>query len=614
MKAVKYQLIASDTQTVTRMTPRSMKYRFLLIGWTLLWTTALLAQPHVELDISGLDKAMEENVRAHLGIARLVPQNGLIPFLPFEQDEPAMAITESNVRRLHRQATEEIGQALQPFGYYEPEVEAKLTRDGDTWRALYQVDTGPPTRIELVDIQISGAGQAHASILEARQTSHLQTGKRLLHSDYEATKQALLEAALAAGYLDARYQRAELRILKAQHIAQVQLLLDTGPRYFFGPVSIEQDILDPDFVQQFVHIEQGAPFNTDALLELQLALSDSGYFNRVEVDIRRAAAADFHVPVVITTEPAKTRRYGIGLGYGTDTGPRLSLATEFRRVNRRGHSVLADLRLSQILQSVGVQYKIPIGNVVSDRLIFSSQVVSETIADGGSSDRYTLGVSHNKAWGAMQRRLYINYQHEDFSLGEDDHSVNFFIPGFTLSQLSADDILFPRRGYTWSVDLRGASGLISDTAFARIDLAGKRVFPLGERGRLLLRSQLGAMSVQDFNLLPTSERFFTGGDQSVRGYDYQTLAPEDESGDVVGGHYLGVGSIELDYLFVGNFGAALFVDSGNAADDFLPSLKTGAGIGFRWRSPVGMLRIDIAHPFDDPDNNYRLHITIGPAL
>ena len=140
------------------------------------------------------------------------------------------------------------------------------------------------------------------------------------------------------------------------------------------------------------------------------------------------------------------------------------------------------------------------------------------------------------------------------------------------------------------------------------------MFPLGKRGRLLLRSRLGAMSVEDFTRLPTTERFFAGGDQSVRGYDYQKLAPEDDSGDVVGGQYLAVGSIELDYLFVGNFGAAVFVDSGNAADEFLPSLKTGAGIGFRWRSPVGMLRIDIAHPFDDPDDNYRLHITIGPTL
>jgi translocation and assembly module TamA len=140
------------------------------------------------------------------------------------------------------------------------------------------------------------------------------------------------------------------------------------------------------------------------------------------------------------------------------------------------------------------------------------------------------------------------------------------------------------------------------------------VHPLGSKGRIIGRGQLGYTNVDDFSRLPASERFFAGGDQSVRGYDYQKLAPVDSSGEVVGGQYLAVGSIELDYLFVGNFGAAVFVDAGNADDTFLPQAKLGAGIGFRWRSPVGMLRVDLAHPFDDPDNNYRLHISIGPDL
>jgi translocation and assembly module TamA len=591
-----------------------MKHRYLLIVWALLWTPITMAAQRVELEISGLDKELRENVTAHLGIAELVRHSGLIPFMPGAEDRPAQAVTETDIRRLHRQATRDISAALQPFGYYEPVIDAQLSRDGDTWKAAYHVDTGPATRIEQVDIQISGAGQTDERILSARKASQLKTGRRLLHSDYETTKEKLLQAALASGYLDARYRLAQLRILKAQRQAQIQLLLDTGPRYFFGPIRIEQDILDPDFVQQFVHIKQGEPFNTNALLELQLALNDSSYFSRVEVDPQRAAATDFHVPIVITTEPSKPRRYAVGLGYGTDTGPRLSLASEFRRINRRGHGILADIQLSEILQSVGAQYQIPIGNLVSDRLIFSSRAEFETITDGGTSDRYTLGVSRNEGWRGLQRRLYFNYQHEDFSLGDDEGKVDFFIPGISLSQLRADDILFPRRGYSWTTDLRGSPGLISDTSFTRLDLAGKLVYPLSERGRLLLRSRLGAISVQDFSKLPATERFFAGGDQSVRGYEYQSLAPKDASGDVIGGQYLAVGSIELDYLLVGNFGAAVFVDSGNAADDFLPSPKTGAGIGFRWRSPVGMLRVDIAHPFDDGNDGYRLHISIGPSL
>ena len=101
----------------------------------------------------------------------------------------------------------------------------------------------------------------------------------------------------------------------------------------------------------------------------------------------------------------------------------------------------------------------------------------------------------------------------------------------------------------------------------------------------------------------------------MRGYGYQKLGPRDRSGDVVGGRYLASGSLELDYLFVGNFGGAVFVDAGNADDDFLPSPEVGAGAGLRWRSPVGMLRIDVAHPFDTNSNDdYRIHVSIGPEL
>ncbi len=175
-------------------------------------------------------------------------------------------------------------------------------------------------------------------------------------------------------------------------------------------------------------------------------------------------------------------------------------------------------------------------------------------------------------------------------------------------------MLFPRRGYSWSADVRGAPGLISATRFARIDAAVRGVFPLGSKGRIIGHGQLGALAVEEFSNLPSSERFFTGGDRSVRGYDYQELAPVDSSGEVVGGRYLAAAGIELDYLFVGNYGAAVFIDAGNADDAFPPRMKVGAGIGFRWRSPVGMLRVDVAHPFDDPDNNYRLHISIGPDL
>jgi translocation and assembly module TamA len=130
---------------------------------------------------------------------------------------------------------------------------------------------------------------------------------------------------------------------------------------------------------------------------------------------------------------------------------------------------------------------------------------------------------------------------------------------------------------------------------------------------MLAHAEAGAAVADQFFDLPPSQRFFTGGDRSVRGYDYQDIGPQNLVGETVGGRYLLAAGIEADYLIYGDFGAAVFFDAGDAFND-APDLQKGAGIGLRYRSPVGMIRLDFAHPFDDPDDSFRFHLSIGPDL
>ncbi len=571
------------------------------------------ASERVDVEVSGIEDELLDNVTAELGITQLVSKATLIPLPPVDEEE--IEVSEASIRRLHRAAPSEIRKALQPFGYYSPVIKPKLERQEDRWVASYQIDPGKPTLVENVDLGIQGEGHDNESLRKVLEATQLATGQRLQHLHYEETKAALIKTALAEGYLDAGFSRSEIRVQPRRHKAEITLILDTGRRYYFGDITIEQDILEQSLIERFVKIERGTPFSTDKLLKLQLALDDSGLFSRVEVDARRRDAKDLHIPVLIRTEPAKKWRFGTGLGFGTDTGPRLTLAAERRRINRRGHTILADSLLSGIEQSIGAQYKIPIGNLVSDRLVFSSELTWEDIADDGESRRLTLGVNRNERWRKFQRQLYIRFEREDFTIGKDDEIVNFFIPGMTLSRLKADNVLFPRRGYSWSGDLRGAAALlVSDTTFIRGMTTARAAWPLGEKARSLFRLQAGGMAVEDFSELPTTERFYAGGDRSVRGYKYQTLGPSDENGNNTGGRYLLTGSMEADYLIWKKWGAAVFVDAGNAADEFPPSLEVGAGAGLRWRSPVGMLRLDFAHPFSNSDDAFRIHISIGPDL
>ncbi|HUT40729.1 MAG TPA: outer membrane protein assembly factor [Gammaproteobacteria bacterium] len=575
-----------------------------------------IAQQTLELKISGVEGVLLDNVRANLGLSQYARTT---PGLPLPLPLPGMTGPQKlpaadEIRRLHRRAEKDIRAALQPYGYYEPVIESSLEQQGERWIASYRIVHGPPVLLQSVDIAISGAGAADPALDKVRNSTRLRAGERLQHPYYDATREALISAAVKAGYLDARYLKSQLRVNPAAHRADAILHLDTGLRFYFGPVTVEQDILNPGFVSRYVRIEEGEPFDTGKLLDLQLALGDSGYFDQVDLDVRRSETQDQRVPVIVHTLPAAHTRYTLGLGFGTDTGPRVTLGANYPRINRRGHGVKSELRLSAPAQNAAVHYMIPIRNLVSDRLVFGGELENAEVANSGSTRGYKLGVSQNVSLGAFQRRLYINYQHETFDLGTENDTVNFLIPGVGISKIKSDNVLFPRRGYSFNADLRGSPGLISATRFVRTEAGVRGVYPLGSKGRLIGRGQLGYTTVDDFDKLPASERFFAGGDQSVRGYDYQKLAPVDSSGEVIGGQYLAVGSIEMDYLFVGNFGAAVFVDAGNADDSFLPQPKVGAGIGFRWRSPVGMLRVDVAHPFDDPDNNFRLHISIGPDL
>jgi translocation and assembly module TamA len=591
-----------------------MRFSSSLFAITLIAVTAVAgASETVDVKITGIDKELLDNVTAQLGIAQLVKKPSLIP-LPSVGEQPE-EVTEASVRSLHRAARAEIRKALQPFGYYSPKITSSLEKSDQQWIASYKIDPGQPTLIASIELAIQGDGKDNADLRSVLDSTKLATGERLQHDYYESTKSALIKAALAAGYLDARYVRSEMRVNPKRRRAEISLILDTGLRYYFGDIHIDQQILDPSFIDVLVKIKRGMPFDTEKLLELQLALSDTGMFSRVEVDVQRKATENFHIPILIKTEPAKKWRFGTGLGFGTDTGPRLTLAAERRRINRRGHSIVADSLLSSVEQSVGALYKIPIGNLVSDRLVFSSKVTWEDVADDGEARRITLGVNRNERWRKFQRQLYLRFEREDFTIGDDDEIVNYFIPGATLSRLKADNVLFPRRGYSWSADVRGAAALVvSDTSFVRAEATGRAAYPLGERARALFRLQAGGMSVEDFGELPTTERFYAGGDRSVRGYKYQSLGPTDESGNNTGGRYLLAGSVEADYLIWKKWGAALFVDAGNADDNFPPDLEAGVGAGVRWRTPVGMLRLDVAHPLRNSNDNLRIHISIGPDL
>lgn len=567
------------------------------------------ANSPVKVTIKGIQGELRKNVRAFLSIA-----SGDVPKNP-----PAEL-----VRRLNARAPDEIRSALQPFGYYQPVIHSSLKKTDDHWQATYDIQQGPATHIRVSDVRVEGPG---SKALESTVRSiNLNPGNRLVQSVYENAKKTLLHAAYNHGYLDADFTRHVIQVHPDRQVADIHLVMETGPLYRFGHITIDQNILSQKFVQRFVTIPYGARFNIQRLLTLQQALSSSGYFSRAEIDIQKKKAHPYKgagesgtgtvarvVPVVIHTSPLKPQKYTAGVGYGTDTGPRIHGSVELRRLNRYGHSFQTNLQLSQIRQALTAQYRIPINNVAHDRLAFTASAIREKFG-GGTSRRYTVGTDRLDRWDGFERTISLDFVKERYRFSTESLNTHLLMPGFILSRTDTDQPLYPRYGYSITTNIRGAdTRLLSSTSFIQEDTTLRGILPLGPRGRFVTRVEIGATAVSNFRKLPPSQRFFAGGARSVRGYSYQSLGPKNSNGVVIGGRNLLVASAEIDYLVWGPYGFAVFFDSGNAYNHFPPHMKSGAGIGFRWRSPFGMVRLDFAHPLD---NRQLVHVdfSFGPDL
>lgn len=554
----------------------------------------------ITVEIEGVEGAIRDNVRAYLGIVQH-------EFDDAEDPDAAM------VRRLHGNAPGEIRNALQPFGYYDPDVETRLERTDGGWHARYRIHPGEPVRLTDVTLRIEGAGGDDEAFARLIEELPLTEGKPLNHADYESARSRFMELAADRGYLDAHWVRRSLRIDPDAREASAVLILDSGSRYRFGEIRFDDTVVSEDFLRRYLRFETGDPFEAGRLLDLQYALDDSDYFRRVRVNTRRDAVRDGRIPVDVELEARPKHRYTFGIGYGTDTGPRASVGRETRYTNDRGHRLRTDVRVAEIRSRISAQYTIPLEQPWRERLELNTSLGEEDIGDA-RSEQFEFGGQHITTGSGWQRGLSLQFQRSRDRIGDETTERDLVMPGIGLIRSRFDSPVYATRGYRLALELNGGTETFgSDVSFARLQVGADGVYRVWDRGRVLGRLQLGKVWVEPFEDLPLSQRFFAGGDQSVRGFDYQTLAPRNEDGDVIGGRYLAVASVEFEQLLVGNWGAAVFTDHGNAVNDLDEDLRTSVGVGLRYRSPVGMFRLDVAKATDG-DESARLHLSLGVNL
>ncbi|NGP53146.1 autotransporter assembly complex family protein [Thioalkalivibrio sp. XN8] len=554
----------------------------------------------IRVEISGVDREIEDNIRGSLTLLRLADRENL---------------SAAAVRRLHGRVPREAREAMRPFGFYRPHIESRLQLEGEQWLAVIDIDPGDPVIVSEIDVRLSGAGSGDEQLLRVIEQSPLRVGRRLRHQEHDRLRNSLQGVAAMRGYFEAQFEVRRLEVDVAESAARVVLHLDTGPRYRFGEVTIRQDILNEDLVARIVNIPAGDYYNADALLQAQYRMTDTLYFASVVVEAGTPDPATLTVPVNIETTPTRRQRIRAGIGYATDTGFRGTLGIDWRRLNDRGHSASALLRVSQNFNELSARYLVPLDDPLNERLLFRGSLAYEDLGDL-ESRRAQLGVSQvTRLRSGWQRILYTDLLEERTRVpGEPELEDLLVLPGVSVERLVADDVLVTRRGFRLRGDLRGShEALGAGTNFLRFEADANLVRSLGQDWRFFGRSSVGIGLVDDFGALPASQRFFAGGDMSVRGYDLNTLGPRDANGNVIGGRHLVFGSLEAERRVWNRLALAAFVDAGNALDTFELDVEVAVGAAVNILTPVGTVRIGAARSVTE-SLDWRFYLSIRPDL
>lgn len=575
---------------------------FLCVLAMSLTTTAFALPSGVTVQVAGVSGQEKKNVEAALALPPGIVRNDRVDqrwLLRFVDQVPGL-----------------VEGALQPFGYYRSVIKTDLQETTELYLIDVQIAPGVPVRVRQLELQLVGAGADVAELQDQRRSFPLKQGDTLHHELYENGKKELQRKALDLGYLKAAFSSHQITVHPDEDAADILLTLDTGARYRFGPVSFAggTDRFDDSFLRRFVSFAEGDVFSHRELHRTRINFYQANRFDEVLMVPRMDQIEDHMVPVEIQLVAGPQQRLRPGVGYGTNTGARVSLNYQNTQTFDRPDLYTFDLHLAEKTQFVETSYSIPQAGNSENNLISTFGARQENLDTYDNQIIYTELEKTHGFGSDKTGSVYLRYSRESSTIGMDDNVSLLLMPGLRYYQRSYDDPLNPKSGYQLRFELRGSyDGPLSDVTLGQVLGAGSFMWPLSRRFTLHSRVE-AATTVKNnkFRDIPPSLRFFVGGDTSVRGYAYKSRGPTDDNGDVVGGDSLLVGSVEGEYTLTDNWGLAVFYDIGSAFNAFEGvTFIRGAGIGLRRYTPIGPIKIDLASPVSESGFGLRIHLSVG---
>ncbi|MCH8536391.1 MAG: autotransporter assembly complex protein TamA, partial [Alkalimonas sp.] len=390
-------------------------------------------------------------------------------------------------------------------------------------------------------------------------------------------------------------------------------------RYRFGDVRFTGSQIEESRLASLVPFKAGDPYLASQLGQFNQDIANTNWFGSIliEADADLLASSEHTVPLHVQLEPRARNSVETGIGYADVQGPRLKVNWTRPWLNDRGHSLTNRLALSEIEQSLESSYRLPLRQVAQDFYQFQFGVKNFDNQDGSGQD-YTLAAErHWLLKSEWYRTASIRWMYSEFTQAEQEDRSNLIMPGISFSRSRSQGGMMPSRGDRLFASVETSDRAWgSDSRFIRLRGRANYITSWGSDHRFVGRLDAGAILFEEATALPPSLRFFAGGDNSIRGYGYETVAPRDEEDRLLGGRYMLTSTAEYQYRVKGNWWLASFVDYGSSWSRD-PDWKRGVGLGVRWASPIGPVRLDFAWGLDgeaDKGTSFQLHFSLGPEL
>jgi translocation and assembly module TamA len=616
-------------------------------------STSVLAE--IRYEISGVDEELQNNILVHNQIVRLG-----------RNDE----LSERDLADVLESSEAQTRAAMRPYGYYEPTINGRFEKLDNGDAVIYLVvNAGQPMIIGKLDVSVTGPGADRRALRNWRSGLPIREGDRLNQVLWEDEKKEVLRIAASEGFLAAKFTRHRLELNLETNNATAILQLETGRRYVIGDISFGDHVLRPGIVEYIPRFEPGDPYSASLMEDFRQDLWRTGYFT--DVDVIESYDKDSDPPVVnlqVDLETETRNSYQGALGYGTDTGIRLQANWSKHPMSARGDRIDIGAGWQEFNSEFAIRaaYRLPLVHRAREYWTADAKISFENqdlelkrsqddenfikIANGNVDERHVragwLKVINSRS-GEKQMFVtpFAQYLHSERRydlLDPDDYPSDLtndpdfggllrgtddaFSIGVDLDIVAVVGKAFDTRGRRDRAWLFVSdNNLGSEVDFVQVYLSTRRSYLRGDRWKFILRAELGYTDadVDEFSVdaqgvplelsvtqLPNYYRFKAGGSASVRGYAFEQL-----SNNNIGSNNIVTGSAEVEFRFSQKWSAAVFADVGNAFNDWsTPQLKLGVGVGVRWYSIAGPIRVDVAQARDFTGRPWRLHFTIGTPL